>query len=140
MQDTGFHCMKFKRLRCVVQIVVLEVLQQKKQEYELKRVEYEQKIVTLMDQLNNTDREKCTLDKSNIKLIDEVDNLTRQKRLLEEQLQATLCQLLSKEDELKEERDMRRTKEKEDCLQQKQLKEQSHMLREYQDKVLLMTS
>lgn len=110
----------------------------------MKRVEYERKIVTLVEQLDSTNREKCSLDKSNKKLMEEVHAIARGKRQLEEQVKATLCQLKSKEDDLREEGDILRTKEKkyesELSLLQKQLKEQSHMLKEYQDKVLYCCS
>lgn len=114
---------------------MIEFLHQRTQEYELKRVDYEKQISNLTDQISRTQNEKCGLDSYNKKLIDEVDTLTARSIQLEEQL----CLLKNKEEELKEQNDTLRIRKEEKDSEvsslQKQLKEQLHMLKEYQEKV-----
>lgn len=114
---------------------MIEFLHQRTQEYKLKRVDYEKQISNLTDQISRTQNEKCGLDSYNRKLIDEVDTLTARSIQLEEQL----CLLKNKEEELKEQNDTLRIRKEEKDSEvsslQKQLKEQLHMLKEYQEKV-----
>lgn len=121
------------------QILVTEVLQQRTQEYETKRTEYEEKLRNLTDQISSTRRDMRDLESYNRKIIDDVDTLTKEKIILQGRLQATMCQLQSKEENMKEQTDVLGIKDKEResevGLLKKQIEEQSSMLKEYQDKV-----
>lgn len=98
-------------------------------------------MMKLMEQISSTRREVQDSESINKKIIADMDTLTKEKSMLEEHLQVTQCQLQLKGEEIDDQRKLLgvrdRKHQSEITSLQKQLEEQSSLLKEYQTKVAL---
>jgi chromosome segregation ATPase len=120
---------------------VTDLLRQRTQEYEKKRIEYEEKIDYLSGQISTTQGMLQDLESLNRKLVGEIETSRKEKIQLQEHIQAATCRLQTTERDTKGQKDLLRIRDKEHeskvALLEQQLREQSDMLQEYQDKVVL---
>ena len=122
-------------------VSVTELLQGITRECEKKCMDYEERVVKLTEQISSARREIHDLDNINKKIIADIDNLTKEKNILEGHLQATQSQLQVKEEGIDNQRKLLGVKDKKHQSEltslQKQIEEQSSILEEYQSKVAL---
>lgn len=117
---------------------VLETLERRKKEYSS---QYDDEIRVLKDQVNTILEQKSAVEAQRVDLMAELETSKKKQHQLEEQLQSTKTQLICSRDDLKELKVRFAASEKkyssEVDLYQTKLKEQSDILKEYQDKVAI---
>lgn len=119
---------------------MLETLERRKKEYSS---QYDDEIRVLKDQVNTILEQKSAVEAQRVDLMAELETSKKKQHQLEEQLQSTKTQLICSRDDLKELKVRFAASEKkyssEVDLYQTKLKEQSDILKEYQDKVITVT-
>lgn len=113
--------------------LVADLIKQRTQEYEAKRITCEEKIAHLNGEVERIKKQNESLSQQ---LSSSSETYIKRKEVLQEELRAAKQRFGNKEDQLRGEKDkIRREHELELDRLNKKVKEQSLMLKEYQEKV-----
>ena len=116
---------------------VVNLLEQRTQDYESKYSLLEKENVSLKEQINTVSRSKSDVEQQNQKLISDLESLTNKNTILTEELHSVKTQLKSKDDITDKQLALNKEHRSEISSYQNKLKEQANILKEYQEKVFL---
>ncbi len=118
-------------------LTVLKVMEQKIQEYESKNDLIEKENSLLKKKIEIVTKQKSDLEIHNTEVLTELDNSVKKQQLVDEKLKTAQSYFTSQEHDMNEKL-LRLDKEHkcEVCSLQTKIKEQSTILKEYQDKVI----